>query len=87
MDLSLVMENDKTLCMEVWSFDSLQEIREKIEECTGISIYKQTLLFNGQVRRVDAVESRRERDTDDGHRERVAAAESRVYTVSATTAA
>ncbi|KAG4910349.1 hypothetical protein AAZX31_20G129000 [Glycine max] len=55
MDLSLVMENDKTLCMEVGFFDSFQEIKEKIEKFTGIPTYRQTLLFNGQVLRNEAI--------------------------------
>lgn len=42
MDLSLVMENDKTLCMEVGFFDSFQEIKERVEKTTGIAAYRQT---------------------------------------------
>ncbi|KAL0542897.1 hypothetical protein IC582_017978 [Cucumis melo] len=49
MDVILVPEQGDTFGIEVGYFDTVLEIKEKIEKYHGIPIPKQTLIFNGRI--------------------------------------
>uniref|UniRef100_A0A0A0KHW3 Ubiquitin-like domain-containing protein n=1 Tax=Cucumis sativus TaxID=3659 RepID=A0A0A0KHW3_CUCSA len=49
MDVILVPEKGDTFGIEVGYFDTVLEIKEKIEKYQGIPIPKQTLIFNGRI--------------------------------------
>ncbi|XP_027364742.1 UV excision repair protein RAD23 homolog B-like [Abrus precatorius] len=49
MDVTFVLEGEKTFSIEVGFYDSFQEVKEKVEKYKGIPVSKQALLFNGQL--------------------------------------
>lgn len=49
MDLIFEVQRGRAFSIEVGFFDTILEIKEKVQKYQGIPISKQTLLFNGQV--------------------------------------
>ncbi|KAH6837629.1 Ubiquitin-like superfamily protein [Perilla frutescens var. hirtella] len=49
MDLIFQPSSDSPFCIEIGYFDSVLEIKEKIQKYQGIPISKQTLIFNGNI--------------------------------------
>ncbi|KAK8664852.1 hypothetical protein V6N13_084625 [Hibiscus sabdariffa] len=49
MDVIFETQSGKAFCIEVGFFDTVLEIKEKVQKYQGIPVTKQTLLFNGQV--------------------------------------
>ncbi|KAK4258944.1 hypothetical protein QN277_005337 [Acacia crassicarpa] len=54
MDLIFEPEVGKPFMIEVWYFDTILEIKEKIKKYQDIPVSKQTLIFNGQTLSDDA---------------------------------
>ncbi|KAK7275643.1 hypothetical protein RIF29_16763 [Crotalaria pallida] len=49
MDVIFEIQRGKSFCVEIGFFDTVQEMKEKIQKYHGIPTSKQTLIFNGQV--------------------------------------
>ncbi|KAI9124200.1 hypothetical protein K1719_005500 [Acacia pycnantha] len=54
MDLIFEPQAGKPFMIEVWYFDTILEIKQKIEKYQGIPVHMQTLIFNGQTLPDDA---------------------------------
>ncbi|KAL9317384.1 hypothetical protein ACSQ67_013901 [Phaseolus vulgaris] len=55
MDITFVLENERTFCIEVSLFDSFLEIKQKVQKYKAIPASSQTLIFNGQILQNDDV--------------------------------
>ncbi|WVY99247.1 hypothetical protein V8G54_031398 [Vigna mungo] len=55
MDVTFVLEDGGTFCMEVSYFDSFLEIKQKVQKYKAIPTSSQTLLFNGEILEDDDV--------------------------------
>src|SRR3954463_13181805 len=49
MDVIFEVQRGRQFSIEVGFFDTILEIKEKIQKYQGIPIFKQTLVFNGQI--------------------------------------
>lgn len=49
MDVIFEVQSGKTFSIEVGFFDTVLEIKEKVQKYQGIPISKQTLIFNGEI--------------------------------------
>jgi len=49
MDVNFVVQRGTTFSIEVGFFDTILEIKEKVEKYQGIPVSNQTLIFNGQI--------------------------------------
>ncbi|GMI93331.1 hypothetical protein HRI_003002400 [Hibiscus trionum] len=49
MDVIFENRSGKAFCIEVGFFDTVLEIKEKVQKCQGIPVSTQTLIFNGRV--------------------------------------
>jgi len=55
MDLTFVLEDERTFCIEVGLFDSFLEIKQKVQKYKAIPASSQTIIFNGQILQNDDV--------------------------------
>jgi len=55
MDVTFVLEDERTFCIEVSVFDSVLEIKQKVQKYKAIPTSSQTLIFNGQILQNDDV--------------------------------